>query len=631
MPLDPSKSAKPAVSLERVGQAWLERISGAARAEPWQVTLLKLAWTAGPATFLAASIGYYLGFGKVAPVENLQFFFYYTIASGVIGLGAGIFARATYGERRRVAERDLLEVEDRLPDLIAAVRDLHLETLEPEVRRLEAVGLLLQRVDLDPEALRLAVEELGAGSELAEVAAKIEIYRLAGLRSRMQELVEEAREPARPVIAALAEWAPQVAALLADRLAGRAPSFNEGIPRDNNFIERTLAATEQEDERLMTLLDAEEMLLLACELINGRRIPMLLFTYRGRWELARATDQLERRRNLYRIANATVLSRLKALVALLGERDEAEVEGPTRGLDALVLLGRAQGGIAELNRAVRRLGMRIPFSGADERAQLRRALITLRDAVALYEAMRGAAKKAGRRHAVFLKGIEKWGRMLEPHDALEVVAPGRLGRGLQVVERHIELNAEERLDLAQALVTLFREYGVVNRDDRLLVRYGDHLRPLSADTAKALAMESASALQPFVDISRPEIQRAIDASNASNLLGLEVALSARTKAAWGAAAAAEVEDDLGIAAERLAATLVTAYRVELSEEAIEFLHERYGARLERLRMLAATDQSTAPVSTLLTRPPLVLPGDGGWAAELERSRELLRRYEHFLG
>lgn len=623
-------STQPAVSLERVGQEWLDRITGAARAEPWQVTLLKLAWTAGPATFLAASLGYYLGFGKVAPVENLQFFFYYTIASGVIGLGAGIFARATYGERRKAAERDLLEVEDRLPDLMAAVRDLHLASLEPEVRRLEAVGLLLQRVDLDPESLRIAVEELGAGRELAEAVVKIETYRLAGLRSRMDELVEEAREGARPVIAAVAEWAPQVASLLADRLVGRAPSFDEGVPRDNNFIERTLAATEQEDERLMTLLDAEEMLLLACELINGRRIPMLLFTYRGRWDLAQATHQLEQRRNLYRIANATVLSRLKALVALLGERDEAEVEGPTRGLDAAALLERAQHGIAELNRTVRRLGVRIPFSGAGERVLLRRALVTLRDAVALYEAMQRAAKKAGRRHAVFLRGIEKWGRTLEPHDALEVVAPGRRGRGLQVVERSIELNDEQRLDLAQALVALFREYGLVSRGDRLLRRHGDRLRPLTADMAKVVAMEAASALQPFVDISRPEIQRAIDASNASNLLGLEVALSARTKAAWGAAAAAEVEDDLGIAAERLAATLVTGYRVELSTEAIDFLHERYGARLERLRMLAAADQSAAPVSTLLTRPPLVLSGDGGWSAELERSRELLRRYERFL-
>ena len=631
MPRTLPRPSHPTVSLERVGQEWLDRITGAARAEPWQVTLLKLAWTAGPATFLAASIGYYLGFGKVAPVENLQFFFFYTIASGVIGLAAGIFARATYGERRKSAERDLLEVVDLLPDLIAAVRDLHLETLEPEVRRLEAVGLLLQRVDLDPEALRLAVEELGAGRELAETAAKIEVYRLAGLRSRVVELVEEAREPAQPVVATVAEWAPQVAALLADRLAGRAPSFSEGVARDNNFIERTLTATEQEDERLMTLLDAEELLLLGCELINGRRIPMLEFTYRGRWELAQATHQLERRRNLYRIANATVRSRLKALVALLGERDEVEVDGTTRGLDAAALLQRAQHGIVELNTTVRRLGLRLPFSGGDERMRLRRALTTLRDAIALYGEMRKAAKRAGRRHAVFLQGIDKWGRTLERHDALEVVAPSRRGRGLQVVERHIELSDEDRLDLARALMAVFREFGVVNRGDRLEVRQGGRSGPLSIELAKSLAMETASALQPFVDLSRPEIQRAVDASNASNLLGLEVALSARTKAAWGAAAAAEVEDDMGVAAERLAATLVNSYRVTLSEEAVEFLHQRYGARLERLRMLAAADRSAAPVSTLLIRPPLVLPGDGGWAQELERSRELLRRYEHFLG
>ncbi|GAB6040307.1 hypothetical protein [Endothiovibrio diazotrophicus] len=626
----PSPTPDSSVSLHRDGPEWLDRIAGAARAEPWQVTLLKLAWTAGPATFLAASLGYYLGYGRFAPFENLQFFFYYTVVSGVVGLAAGIFTRATYGERRKAAEEALLEVVDRLPDLIAAVRDLHLESLEPQVRRLEAVGLLLQRVDLDSEALALAVEDLGAGRALAEQAAKIDIYRQAGLHSRVRELAEEAREAAQPVIAALAEWAPQVAALLRQRLNGHAPSFNEGVPRDSNFIERTLSAMEQEEERLMTLLDAEEMLVLACELINGRHIPMLLFTYRGRWELAQATDQLERRRNLYRIANATVLSRLKALVALLGDSDEAEVEAAARGLDATALLLRAQAGIGELNATVRRLGLRLSFSGGDERARLRRSLATLRDALELYEAMLRAAKQAGRRHAVFLHTIDKWGRTLEPHTSREVVAPAPRRRGLQVVERRIGLDDEARLELARAIVALFRARGIRSRGDRIVYRHGDHDRPLTPSIAKGLAMEVASALQPFVDISRPEIQRAIDASSASNLLGLETTLSARTKAAWGAAAAAEVEDDLAAAAERLAATLVTVYRVELSEGAIDFLHRAYGARPERLRMLTTATPTAAPVSSLQTRPPLTLPDDPRWHAELERSRQLLRRYEALL-
>lgn len=626
----PKLSTPPSmVFLARDGQEWLDRITGAARAEPWQVTILKLAWTAGPATFIAASLGYYLGFGTVAPFENLRFFFYFTIISGLVGLAAGIFTRATYGERRKEAEGDLLEVVDRLPDLIAAIRDLHLSTLEPEVRRLEAVGLLLQRVDLDSGALALAVEDLGAGRELAASVAKIDIYRLAGLHSRVAELVEEVKEAAAPVLVALAEWAPQVAELLGDRLAGRAPSFNDGIPRDHNFIERTLSAMEQEDEWLMTLPDAEEMLVLACELINGRSIPMLLFTYRGRWDLVRATDQLEQRRNLYRIANATVVSRLKGLVALLGESGEAAVENATRGMEAASLLARAEAGICELNRTVRELSADTSVRSEQHDTRLRSCLLTLKLALGIYEAMQRAAKQAARRHTVFLRTIEKWECSMEPHQALEMVAPSPRHRGLQVIEKRIELTSEQRLAFSQRIVALFRDYGIRSRGDRILYRHGQHDCPLTAEVARSLTMEVASALQPFVDISRPEIQRAIDVSNASNLHGLETALSARTKGAWGAAAAAEVEDDLGSAAERLAATLVNTYRVELSESAVTFLHHRYGARIERLRMLAAAELPVAPITTQRHRPPLVTADNRAWHKELAVTRQLLREF-HYL-
>lgn len=621
------------VSLEREGEAWLDRITGAVRAEPWPITLLKLAWTAGPATFIAASLGYYLGYGRLAPLENLRFFFAYTVITGLIGLTAGIFARATYGERLKVAKDNLLEVADRLPDLIAAVRDLRLSALEPEIRRLEAAGVLLQRVDLDPMALKPVVIELGAGAELAEAACRIEIYRLAGLYSRMDELVAEYAEQAEPVIAALSEWTPRVAMLLRARLNGHAPSFNSGIPRDHNFIERTLAAMEHEDEQLMTLIDAEEMLVLACELIHSRSIPMLIFTYRGRWDLVQATELLERRRNLYRISNSKVLSRLKALVALLGESDNSDVDSGVRGLEGRELLARVRYGITELNRTIVTLVAEGQTERPEIRVNLRKALQTLQSALKLIDIMRRAARHAARRHTLFLRTTERWGRTLERHGALEMGAPYPKQPGLRVVERRIGLADEQCLELASRLVELLKNWGIMSRGDRLFYRHGDHHRPLTIPVAKGIAMEVATALQPFVDITRPEVQRAIDASPATNLLGLESTLSARTKAAWGAAAVQEVEDDLGQAAERLAATLVTSYRIEMSAEAMEFLHQTYGARLERLQLLntQGPDRTLTTASATQARPPLILPQDPAWREMLECGRRLLRQHERLLG
>ncbi|PUE05751.1 MAG: hypothetical protein C3L24_00330, partial [Candidatus Sedimenticola endophacoides] len=596
-----------AISLEREGQAWLNRLTGAARDEPWPVTLLKLAWTAGPATLAAAWLGYYMGFGQTAPLENLRFFFAYTVVFGVIGLATGILARATYGQRRRLMERDLLRVADHLPDLIATVRDLHLAALEPEVRRLEAVGLLLQRVDLSPEALALAIEELGAGRRLARIAAKIELYRLSGLNSRVQELANAAATPAQTVVAAVAEWAPTVATLLERRLAGDAPSYSDGIARDSNFLERILTAMGQEDDRLMTLLDAEEVLVLACELINGRRIPMLLVSYRGHWGLARATDRLEQRRNLYRIANNTVLSRLKALVALLGESGTPGTVGATRGLDSAMLLSQARDGIAGLNRSVDTLGSQpAPLTG-DARQRLQDTLETLQAALRLTEDMRRAVHRAARRHTLFQRTAEKWHRDMQRIGDLEMDRPDSGRRGLQVVERHIQLNDEQCLSLAVALAGIFRERGLESRGDRLYCLRSGQRRLIDTEQAKSLAMEVTGALQPYVDITRPEVQRAIDASPAANLLGLDSNLSARTKATWGNAAVQEMADDLSSAALRLAATLVTNYRVTLSDAAIEFLQRRYGAPAGELQQINR-DGAARPALSIQprpTRPPLV--------------------------
>jgi len=621
----------PAVSLEREGQEWLNRLTGAMRTEPWLVTLLKLAWTAGPATLVAAWAGYYLGFGKSAPMENLRFFFAYTVIFGVIGLLAGIFARATYGKKREKAEKDLLLVADYLPDLIAATRDQHLASLDSEVRRIEAVGLLLQRVDLDTEALTLALEELGASEQLAKLIAKIDIYRIAGLDSRVDELIAEASEQAKPMVDIINDWAPHVAKLLLERINGHAPSFNDGVTRDSNFLERVLAAMERDDDQLMTLLDAEEVLVLACELINGRRIPMLVFSFRGQDALAEATEQLERRRNLYRIANATVVSRLKALVALLGDSDELETDSATRGLESDILWDRARNGLNGLNGAVSDLGERLPTATTDERLRLRLMIHTLKSALELTDDMERSLRRAARRHSLFLRTAEKWAKQVEKTEGAELGLGSARQRGFQVVERHLQLTGEQSIALAVEFAGILRDWGILSRADKLLYRRGTRQLPLNTEVIKALAKEVAAALQPFVDITQPEIQRAIDSSPAANLLGLERGLSARVKAAWGAAAAHEVDENLAQAAERLAGVLVTNYRVKLNEAAMEFLHRQYGARLERLKTLNSSSESVkAPRSTLLAQKPLAMPLDANWRQTLDQSRGLIKRYGHVL-
>ena len=57
----------------------LRRIRGAVGKEHLGKTLLQLAWTAGPVTYLALQGGYFIGYGKSAPVQVFIYFAGYTV------------------------------------------------------------------------------------------------------------------------------------------------------------------------------------------------------------------------------------------------------------------------------------------------------------------------------------------------------------------------------------------------------------------------------------------------------------------------------------------------------------------------------------------------------------------------
>ncbi|MFP3427276.1 hypothetical protein, partial [Pseudoalteromonas sp. SIMBA_162] len=92
-----------------------------------------------------------------------------------------------------------------------------------------------------------------------------DVYRRVGLHARIRDMNSLNREWLEPQFNELAELAPEAIGLLRERFEGRAPDLHSGVPRDENFIERVLAAIEQDNDLLMTLQDVEEMLILAFE------------------------------------------------------------------------------------------------------------------------------------------------------------------------------------------------------------------------------------------------------------------------------------------------------------------------------------------------------------------------------
>lgn len=619
------------VRLEREGRNEIRRITAAVEKVPWSVSLMQILWTAGPVTLLGAWGGYLLGYGKAPTTENYVFFISYTVITGAAGILANLGYHLTQGRKAEKTSGQIEQVIKTLPELLLVTRDLIVESLEGDARRREAAAMLLRKHDLSPEGVELAAIELLDDRESARLIGQIDVYRRVGLHARIRDLVTQYRDTLEPQFNALYDTAPIATHLLRERFEGRAPDLHQGVPRDENFIERVMAAIEQDNDLLMTLQDVEEMMILAFELISGRKIPVLSFEYRGRWRLAQAFDNLEEARARQRIAQATGLSRLKALNVYLAEQSGTLVEDSASGLRAELLLERSVKAMDALAEQIVHLAQAVEVGQEERKRALRTKSDILANAIQLYKSVSSAYEHVGRSHAQLIKSVDRWERItasLSDDTTRLRLGPGR--RGLRIRESTIALDDEAKARVCKHLARYLNQTGITPRHHEAW--RGAHRETqlsVGVDAAKRLAIEIFLALEPHVGLSQPATQRAINSSNAADFGQIEPNLSAAAKAALGASMVREVDTELSRAAESLALALVRHYRVELDPAAIEFLKRQYGARDSTLQMLSninLTGRSDARnVSFLSHRPPAVGTPHRDWYRALVRARRLFGR------
>lgn len=598
----PDEGDTGSLQMEIAGRGRISEISASARRVPWMWNLLQVLWVAGPATFLAMQGGYWLGFGEFAPTRNVIYFAFFTLFLGVIGLGSKFISVAIVERRAAQAASNLRRTIDLLPDLLFAIRDADLAAELVERRRTLAAGALLQELDLGPDTLALAVRELCGDTGLAQIAQQIEVYRRLGLHSRVRDLVDASTEARLAALERVHAEVPELADLLRDRLIGRAPSLQEGIPRRENFLNRLLAAAEQDNPETLPVADVQELLVLLFELMNGREIRYLSFSWKGRWNVARGLVAVEITRTRYRLAQARVDGDLRGLALMLA--------GTPGGL---LQRSEVHGDSAELaDRVLTALEQLLATRPARDSALAKRLGWLLRGVQRLRED-----------HARWLQAGEAFDETLEEWERLQQrVQPGRRrwwGRlrkfGLHIQEDVIALNDESKLLFAREFCAFVDDLGV-QADQRGLLIAG---HPLDRNEIRRLGLYLLTLLQNSLDLSDLAVQRAIQASPAAWLGGLQTGLSADARAGLGAAVVKDVRQDLGRMAERLATQLATLYRLPLDSRLRQQLVDRYGANPERLEMLASKigERGDHPVRRLRVPEREAMLRDPRWALLLK--------------
>ncbi len=597
--------------------------------------LMQIFFTAGPVTALGLIGGYYIGFGRLPSTELLIYFITFTALSGIIGLIARLVYNTTRGHLEDQGERDILDVTDTLGDLILATRDMQVQMYEGDARRREAALQLLRRVDLTSYGVTIAFTDLTGNRTIGEIMGQIFTYRRIGLISRVRELYAVHRTQISEAVSELEQNAPDAARELRQWFAGGTTGTSKsGVSREPFFLQRIMSSIENNNPHLMTFRDVEEMIILAFELISGREIPTLVFDYSGRWKYARALDDLETKRSQYRVWQARGGNRIRALAAYLVESGYASIEELPEGMSLYQLVDEVTGTLdrlsADINKAV--------ADPAFPKKELKRLVRIMKTGIELYGMAYKAYREMGSRHARLLEAARKW-------DKLKAGAYGdpgkfKLGtvrRGIRIRENTISLDDEERLEVCRHLSWYFEKLDVHRTGfsftgpvrDLALTESDDSGEPLQNDgamSARRLAIEIALALESHIKLSRPEIQRNINATKAIYLGELSPYMNALQKAELGKRMSREADDRLGVAAEQMADTLVRLYDVELTSEAKDFLHYTYGARTEVLERLEEKDKQTGDmVSHLNERPPLVESPRPHWARSVSNARKKLVR------
>ncbi len=614
------------VYIEQKGQRRIDRMaqSGVGKSSLWG--LAEVGWTAGPVTFLAAQGGYYIGFGTWLPTENLIFFVVYTILMGVIAVLVKFIYKATKGQDLDDAKEQLLLVIGSLPDLIFSVRDLTLSRMDPESRRYESARILLQKSDLGPQWLSLAITNIIDSPVIAQAVSDIEIYWRAGMYSRIHDLNQELAPEIAIALADLEQERPRLARLVEQRLQGKKNTLRSGVEREPYFIERIFSAIEEDDEDIMGLSDVEEILTLAFELLSGRSIPMLIVHCVGSSQLANATEKLEKERSKYRIARARGYSQLLALANFLSDSNLLDYSSVAERLPSQDLLQICLDTLDQLCDNIM-----ADLDNVEKRAfvdmrnlKLNRSVLV--KALELYQQAYHSSGMVIAEHADFLKDINAWQQVNKKYADSNTTVSVSGKKGLRIVEQQIRLTDDHKIIVVEKIAGHFQQHSIMMKrlKDRTQqsnwVISNQHVR-----AAKLLAIDVALALDPFVFISLPEVQRAIYTSNAIDMGSFEPGLSTSTKVGWGASVSKEVQKDMVNASGQLAQAIHRYYGLCLGDEELEFMHQTYGMnKKDVLDYYQENERGEQSSNVFEPRPPLLIPiVKATWRKTLVRYREHL--------
>jgi len=309
---------------------------------------------------------------------------------------------------------------------------------------------------------------------------------------------------------------------------------------------------------------------------------------------------------------------MRALSSYLIETGHADPEQMPEGIEISDL-------IEKITDVIDLMAQRVELLDKDKlvKSELQSFEKDFKTAIEFYSMAHEGSKESLKRFKDLKKASGDWKKMTTKLEASSTglkIESGR--RGIHINENVISLDEDAVLEVCRHLTWFFKKEDVQSKSDAIF----SSLNYKEAMTSRRLAIEIAVALEPHIGLSKPEIQRNINATKAIYLGSISPEMSAEQKKELAEKMANEVDNGLNIAAVRLAETLVKQYHVELTEGAIDFFVQNYNASRKTLENLARSSIKRNTDSTILNQlPPAVQAPKPVWKKQLQQLHKRIQK------
>lgn len=611
------------ISFSRQGQSYADNLAKALQSTPIGLNVLELAWTAGPVTFIALQIGYYIGFGKSANISLFVYFASYTLIAGVIGATAKFVFNLRSKQQATSAMHEYMDATDRLVDAYLLTRDLRTMELDDEQQSLLAAEIIMSNIFISPETLRFIINDLTHNGEFAKDAYKLLLLRHAGITTQAGQIANQIKQKFSAEIDLIEEKSVSLHKQLMQHINGNTPNLKDGIPRNEGFLERIYTAASTNSPETVSMLDAQELIGLTLELLFNREFTYFKFRFHGKKRQVDAFNYVDKLRHELLVIISGFYSRINALSSMLTDDDDEPDSPPpiTSKISKDELEDVIDNQIKKIDQLCHEITAGISSQSSDRASlsDLSSNLYDLKNAISLYRKIYAQHLRLNRKLTQFEKANIRW-HTLHKHSKQPAV------QNIELSKQALVLDNSQTLHLAKHICQILDENKFFSRKLR---RRSQHYKKLHAIN---LALDLAILLDETLNLSKPSLQNALQASHSAPINCLEIGNSATYKLGLGKTLCSEVKRDMTKAAEQMVKTMLLFYQIELDQHSIDKLHESYGINTSVINELKTEFADIPAVSSMLDiKLPNIKPENKIWQKTQERAIHHLKKQGfHFI-